>query len=120
MVTVMLVPLDHLLAAVKDENNAVLLVGESVGETMFYGPGAGGLPTGNSIVADILAVSRNIASHSTGQTNQGISEKFDWLETNAFYFDVLLRSDDSQLIVNCLKIKGILGHRISDTHVFVK
>ncbi len=44
MVTVMLVPLDHLLAAVKNENNAVLLVGESVGETMFYGPGAGGLP----------------------------------------------------------------------------
>lgn len=76
--------------------------------------------TGNSIVADILAVSRNIASHSTGQTNQGISVKFDWLETNAFYFDVLLRSDDSQLIVDCLKTKGILGHRISDTHVFVK
>lgn len=63
--------------------------------------------TGNSIVADILAVSRNIAPHSTGQTNQGISVKFDWLETNAFYFDVLLRSDDSQLIVDCLKTKGI-------------
>lgn len=38
MVTVMLVPLDRLLAAIKNENNAVLLVGESVGELCFMDP----------------------------------------------------------------------------------
>src|SRR5699024_11066884 len=35
----------HALAAVNDEYNAVYVSGEAVGETMFYGPGAGCLPT---------------------------------------------------------------------------
>jgi homoserine dehydrogenase len=35
-------------------NNAVYVVGDAVGETMFYGPGAGSLPTGSAIVGDVL------------------------------------------------------------------
>src|SRR5690606_6097134 len=34
--------------------------GEAVGETMFYGPGAGELPTATSIVADLVAVVKNL------------------------------------------------------------
>lgn len=34
---------------------------------MFYGPGAGSLPTANSIVSDIIAVSKNIANNSCGK-----------------------------------------------------
>jgi homoserine dehydrogenase len=49
-----LIPLTHPLAAVDGANNAVYVVGDAVGETMFYGPGAGSLPTGSAIVGDVL------------------------------------------------------------------
>ncbi len=56
----MLIPNQHPLAAVNNEYNAVYVYGEAVGETMFYGPGAGGLPTATSIVSDIVAVIKNL------------------------------------------------------------
>lgn len=62
-----LVPETHLLASVSNENNAVLINSAALGETMFYGPGAGSLPTANSIVSDIIAVSKNIATNSCGK-----------------------------------------------------
>ena len=34
--------------------------GEAVGETMFYGPGAGSLPTATAVVSDLVAVMQNI------------------------------------------------------------
>ncbi|HHT46575.1 MAG TPA: homoserine dehydrogenase, partial [Firmicutes bacterium] len=55
-----LIPLAHPLASVLNENNALFVVGDAVGEVMFYGPGAGSLPTGSSIVADLIDVARNI------------------------------------------------------------
>ena len=55
-----LIPLTHPLASVLNENNALFVVGDAVGEVMFYGPGAGSLPTGSSIVADLIDVARNI------------------------------------------------------------
>ncbi|KKB39042.1 homoserine dehydrogenase [Bacillus thermotolerans] len=50
----------HPLSSVNDEYNAVYVYGEAVGETMFYGPGAGSLPTATSIVSDVLAVVKNM------------------------------------------------------------
>lgn len=50
----------HPLAAVNYEYNAVYIYGDAVGETMFYGPGAGSLPTATSITADLVAATRNI------------------------------------------------------------
>lgn len=50
----------HPLAAVNGVFNAVYVYGEAVGETMFYGPGAGELPTATSVVADLVAVVRNL------------------------------------------------------------
>ena len=42
------------LASVNDSFNAVHLVGDSVGEIMLYGRGAGALPTGSAIVSDVI------------------------------------------------------------------
>ncbi|RSL30335.1 homoserine dehydrogenase [Salibacterium salarium] len=56
----MLLPNDHPLAAVQNEYNAVYVHGEAVGETMFYGPGAGSMPTATSIVSDLVATVKNI------------------------------------------------------------
>lgn len=61
-----LVPLANPLAAVSNENNAVLVTGEAVGETMFYGPGAGKSPTANSVVSDLIAVGKDIVMGTTG------------------------------------------------------
>lgn len=55
-----LLPVKHPLASVNDEYNAVYVYGEAVGETMFYGPGAGQLPTATAVVADVIAVSKNM------------------------------------------------------------
>lgn len=45
---------DNPLASVNDSFNAVHLVGDSVGEIMLYGRGAGALPTGSAIVSDVI------------------------------------------------------------------
>jgi len=50
---------DHPLANVKNEYNAVYVNGEAVGETMFYGPGAGSLPTATAVMSDVVAVIKN-------------------------------------------------------------
>jgi homoserine dehydrogenase len=53
-----LVPLDHPLAGVKNENNGVFVTGDVVGDLFFAGKGAGALPTGSAIVEDVLHVTR--------------------------------------------------------------
>lgn len=55
-----LIPTCHPLAAVANEFNAVFLVGDAVGEVMFYGRGAGSLPTGSAVCADIIDAARCI------------------------------------------------------------
>ena len=61
-----LVPRNQPLATVQNENNAVFVTGAAVGETMFYGPGAGELPTANSVLSDIITVAKNIVMGTTG------------------------------------------------------
>jgi homoserine dehydrogenase len=58
----------HPLSSVNGVFNAVYIYGEAVGETMFYGPGAGELPTATSIVADLVAVVRNLKLGINGRT----------------------------------------------------
>ncbi|MFV8826607.1 homoserine dehydrogenase [Alkalihalobacterium sp. APHAB7] len=62
-----LLPNEHPLAAVNDEFNAVYVYGEAVGETMFYGPGAGSLPTATAIVSDLVTVMKNMRLGVTGR-----------------------------------------------------
>lgn len=53
-----LVPADHLLANVNGAMNAVLVKGDAVGQTMFYGKGAGAEPTASAVIADLVDVTR--------------------------------------------------------------
>lgn len=50
----------HPLAGVSNEFNAIYVTGDMVDEVMFYGKGAGSLPTGSAIVGDILAIGKNL------------------------------------------------------------
>jgi len=47
-----------ILASVKGENNAIFVRGDMVGETLFYGKGAGSFPTASSVVSDIVDVAK--------------------------------------------------------------
>lgn len=53
-----LLPADHQLASVDDAMNGVFVNGNAVGETMFYGPGAGSLETASAIVSDVMNIAR--------------------------------------------------------------
>ncbi|KAB2301653.1 homoserine dehydrogenase [Staphylococcus epidermidis] len=47
---------NHQLAAVENEYNVIYVIGDAVGDTMFYGKGAGSLATGSAVVSDLLNV----------------------------------------------------------------
>ncbi|HLQ96729.1 MAG TPA: homoserine dehydrogenase [Pseudogracilibacillus sp.] len=51
---------NHPLTSVNDEYNAVYVDGENVGETMFYGPGAGSLPTATAVMSDVVEAMKNM------------------------------------------------------------
>ena len=57
-----MIPADHMLAGVSGAMNAVFAVGDAVGETMFYGAGAGSFPTASAVVGDVLELANGIAS----------------------------------------------------------
>ncbi len=53
-----LIPASRLIANVEGVMNAILVKGDAVGQTMYYGPGAGAEPTASAIVADLVDVTR--------------------------------------------------------------
>ncbi|MCR6545888.1 homoserine dehydrogenase [Dehalobacterium formicoaceticum] len=62
-----MIPLNHPLSSVNDAFNAVFVEGDAIGKTMFYGAGAGELPTASAIVGDLIAAARNIQFSSRGR-----------------------------------------------------
>mgnify|MGYP000953337851 FL=1 len=54
-----MIPEAHPLANVYDSFNAIFIKGNAVGDLMFYGRGAGSLPTGSAVVSDIIAILRS-------------------------------------------------------------
>ncbi|MBI1733429.1 MAG: homoserine dehydrogenase [Gammaproteobacteria bacterium] len=57
-----LIPKRHPIAGVEGVMNAVLVVGDAVGPTMFYGRGAGAEPTASAVVSDLVDVVRAMTS----------------------------------------------------------
>ena len=57
-----LVPARRLIANVEGVMNAILVKGDAVGPTLFYGAGAGSLPTASAVVADLIDVTRLITA----------------------------------------------------------
>lgn len=51
---------DNLLASVKDEYNAILIEGDASGSQIFYGKGAGSLPTASAVLSDIIDIARSM------------------------------------------------------------
>ena len=62
-----LVPNSHPLATVNDVYNGIYVRGDFVNDVMFYGPGAGSLPTGSAVAGDIMEIARDINMGSNGR-----------------------------------------------------
>lgn len=63
----MLIPSFHPLAAVNDSYNAVFVHGDAVEDAMFFGRGAGELPTASAVVGDVFDIVRNIQAGCCGR-----------------------------------------------------
>jgi homoserine dehydrogenase len=61
-----MVPVQHPLASVRESYNAIFVEGEAVGSLMFYGRGAGGLPTASAVLGDLIDAAVNLASGTHG------------------------------------------------------
>lgn len=105
-----MVKLSHPLASVSGVFNAVYVYGEAVGETMFYGPGAGELPTATSIVADLVAVIKNLRLGVNGRS------------VNAAYNEKKLMTDDQIVSKNfmLLHVADKAGVLAQITQVFAE
>jgi len=62
-----MIPADYLISKVDGVFNAIYVEGDAVGSTLYYGRGAGDMPTGSAIVSDIIDIARNMKINSTGR-----------------------------------------------------
>ena len=68
MVVPALIPLQNPLASVNNEFNSILLRGTYFGDMMFYGLGAGELPTASAVIGDLMKAVKNILDNTRGRT----------------------------------------------------
>jgi len=118
------VPQEHLLTLVDDEYNAVYITGDAVGETMFYGKGAGQMPAASAVVSDIIYLSRNVYSNIAGRVPYVLCDPRKKLKILNIE-DVETRYYMRFMVVDrpgvLSKISGILGkNRVSIASVFQK
>ena len=104
-----LVPDEHPLASVRNSFNSVYLVGDNVGELMFYGKGAGAHPTGSAVVSDVVLCACQKGNHryaffkNDGKLSKGIKmvENF-----RTKYYIRLSAADKAGTLA---KITGVFG-----------
>ena len=62
-----LIPEGHLLSTVEGVFNAIYIKGDAIGPTLFYGQGAGQMPTGSAVVSDLVELGRNLLVQTRGR-----------------------------------------------------
>jgi homoserine dehydrogenase len=62
-----MIPEGHLLSTVDGVFNAIYIQGDAVGPTLFYGQGAGQMPTGSAVVGDLVELGRNLLVGASGR-----------------------------------------------------
>ena len=105
-------PKAHPLASVNGVFNAIFVRGNSIGEAMFFGPGAGGIPTASAVISDIIEVARNLVD---GNTNNLGCTCYDQKplcpieETRTSYYIRLLVDDEPGVLGSIAKTFGDAG-----------
>ncbi len=70
-----MLPTSHPLASVRDSFNALFIEADAVGELMFYGRGAGGMPTASAVLGDVIDAAKNLVSGARGATVGALARK---------------------------------------------
>ena len=112
-----LIPEKRLLANVNGVMNAVLVQGDAVGPTLYYGPGAGSEPTGSSLVADIIDVVRTLDANALHRVptlgfQSDALETYTMLQTADYrsaYYLRLQALDEPGVMASITSIFGELG-----------
>ncbi len=81
-----LIPKDHPLYTVNGVFNAVFVRGNMLGDAMFYGSGAGSLPTASAVVADVVELAKHIGRHIELVWNPEKLEIADYRQQPARFF----------------------------------
>lgn len=104
-----MVPSDYMIAKVDGVFNAVYVEGDAVGSTMFYGRGAGDMPTGSAVVADIVDVGKGIVSRCQSFVSSRRSElKIKNMEDIESMYYFRFSALDKPGVLS--KISGVLGN----------
>ena len=91
-----MIPQNHPLAKINDSFNAVFVHGDAVDDAMFYGRGAGSLPTGSAVVGDIMDAARNMLYHCNGRIGCSCYKNIpikDMKETKSSYYVRMMLED---------------------------
>ena len=106
-----LVPLSHVLASVSGSFNAVLVHGDIVGETLFYGRGAGQDPTSSSVISDLCEAAAVLISgpRHSGFVPHGLYGKSKPIEDTVSRYYLRLTVDDRPGVV--AQVSQVLGQR---------
>jgi homoserine dehydrogenase len=108
------VPKSHPLASIKGVNNAIFVKGDYVGETMFYGPGAGAEPTGSAVVADILDIAYSFGAPLNRRNLRTDFDTKNILNQGDFVSEYFVRIDCSDECGVLAAISGLFGtHGVS-------
>jgi len=80
----------HPLASVRESFNAVFIEGESVGQLMLYGRGAGGMPSASAVLGDLIDAAHNLRAGSVGRALQLHPAKLRPIDdlTSAYYLEL--------------------------------
>ncbi len=98
---------DNPLASVNDSFNAVHLVGDSVGEIMLYGRGAGDLPTGSAIVSDVIFALKHSDFYYTPFKNEDNAKGEKFLSDFATKYYIRLTVNDEVGVLS--KVSGLFS-----------
>ena len=101
------------LYSVKDVFNAVFVHGNMLGDAMFYGSGAGKLPTASAVVADVVNAARNPKITEIEPYEPGKMTVSDHLKSTHSYF-VRVKGSDANAVAESFKAKQIVDAGIAD------
>ncbi|WP_373760714.1 homoserine dehydrogenase [Streptococcus ferus] len=100
-------PKSHPLASVNDVMNAVFVESIGIGESMYYGPGAGQKPTATSVVADIIRIARRIKDGNVGKPFNEFSRETkiaDPADVTSNYYFAINTSDEKGKMLRLAEI----------------
>ena len=107
-----MVPAEHPLANISGAFNAVFVEGDYIGQAMFYGPGAGMLPTASAVVSDVvdIAMTHELThSHPSVFTNFGPRKVVPIGEVETEYYLRLSVADKPGVLAKIASICGDFG-----------